>query len=926
MIKEIKYNGYTSVPSDYECQDGNLAISLNLYPGKTSAICPVCQPVLKLKLSSSQSVRCIHEVSSGFNYIIFDSATLSILWLDSSLVTTDSCLPSVPPVVLFSLQQGGQLYSVTPMGNTLVILTSSGMYYLLWKGNEVGYSYLGQHIPELPIRFGLNSFDVSERISVQLPEPKFFGRWTHQGNILGDANKEAMTSQVLAAVNKFIAENSIEKGRFIFPFFVRYALRLFDGSLTMHSAPVLMLTSTGNSPEAHWDNIPSDAVAYSGGPVTIFAHTHALAFSVVSQDFIDAIKKWGDIVKSVDIFVSAPIYTYDQNGTIELFAVSRPGIPYSVGRLSKNVVTGGPTAVDPYYRKNPIEPDLFNDFVDIPYRDDSDIAFDIKSCAHFYLVKSIAIDRLSTAMTELDIDKGILSSLTAREVMTDDYDSHHTNHPKIAFVYNRRLNIADIRRSYFRGYHPLSVFCYCNSMSYSGISSSSGSWGSTSGNRGQNSSSDSSLMPSGTSRTVAASEVMAYICVYIMHENSEICVSSFSTLFDADTPVRYFYYPDTKACKATIILESSSGKTCYEIKLQPHDFLNGAYYYGTGDLKETTFEAPADMSALHFVPIHNKLYTSEVNNPFYFPLLGISTIGTGSIIGLATAAKALSQGQFGQFPLYAFTSEGVWALEVSTTGSFSVRQPITRDVCINPDGITQIDSAVLFPTDRGIMLLSGSTAACISEEINSEYPFDLSTLPQIDSLAKIAGFSASNLVVRPFSLFLQNSAMLYDYVGQRIILYNPGVGYAYVYSLLSKRWGMMMSSISSSVNAYPKAYAMDSTGQLLDYSSSGTTSAMLPQIIVSRPLKLDNPDIFKTVNTIIQRGNFRRGHVRSVLYGSRDLTTWHLIWSSNDHYLKGFSGTPYKYFRILLLCGLSSVNDISGATVSFIPRLTNQLR
>ena len=30
MNKEIKYNGYSTQPSDYECQDGDLAISLNL--------------------------------------------------------------------------------------------------------------------------------------------------------------------------------------------------------------------------------------------------------------------------------------------------------------------------------------------------------------------------------------------------------------------------------------------------------------------------------------------------------------------------------------------------------------------------------------------------------------------------------------------------------------------------------------------------------------------------------------------------------------------------------------------------------------------------------------------------------------------------------------------------------------------------------
>lgn len=30
MNKDVKYNGYTASPSDYECQDGEMSLSLNL--------------------------------------------------------------------------------------------------------------------------------------------------------------------------------------------------------------------------------------------------------------------------------------------------------------------------------------------------------------------------------------------------------------------------------------------------------------------------------------------------------------------------------------------------------------------------------------------------------------------------------------------------------------------------------------------------------------------------------------------------------------------------------------------------------------------------------------------------------------------------------------------------------------------------------
>ena len=165
------------------------------------------------------------------------------------------------------------------------------------------------------------------------------------------------------------------------------------------------------------------------------------------------------------------------------------------------------------------------------------------------------------------------------------------------------------------------------------------------------------------------------------------------------------------------------------------------------------FEATADAEARVSVP--NKIYTSEVNNPFSFPLLGINTIGTGEIIGISTAAKALSEGQFGQFPLYAFTTDGVWALEVSATGSYSAKQPITRDVCLDGRSITQIDDAVLFATARGIMLISGSESICITDILDAEQPFLISQLPSAQKFVEnVASLSMDNVNYLPFQTFL----------------------------------------------------------------------------------------------------------------------------------------------------------------------------
>lgn len=166
--------------------------------------------------------------------------------------------------------------------------------------------------------------------------------------------------------------------------------------------------------------------------------------------------------------------------------------------------------------------------------------------------------------------------------------------------------------------------------------------------------------------------------------------------------------------------------------------------------------------------------------------------------------------------------------------------------------------------------------------------------------------------------------MAYDYPHQRIILYNTSKSYAYVYSLKSNMWGMMYSDLMYNVNSYPEALAINSNGEVVDFSEALDSTSK--GLLISRPLKLNAPDMLKTVDTVIQRGLFRKGHVQSVLYGSRDLYNWHLVWSSKDHILRGFRGTPYKYFRIACVTSLSDDESIFGASLQFNPRQTNQPR
>lgn len=934
MIKEIKYTGLTVTPSDYECPDGTIAGSMGLIH-EDGAIKPIATPKTIMQLPELMRVLYIHQVGQEEHYITLLQTKLTLQGQSPKTVNELYWYVNGTGIKqkIYSTTSA-QIHQVTAIGNTLVILTSEGMHYSLWKEGQ--YVSLGNHLPELSLSFGLQGTKVHTSETFNIGGVRETSR-------PGITDVDQATNDTLGQVNKFLADNVDDAGMFLYPFFVRYAYRLYDGSLTMHSAPILMTTTTKVAPYVIGDTI-------EGGYLKnchIYAILHKLDFAAIIQDQLTQLADWEDIIRSVDIFISQPLYSYDQSGKL---TNGRPSVSsgnrVTAGASSLKKLNNGRSSADlgytisrgivyddvntqtsgTYYYKKHSVLDLLaggatttigNYYVELPQKDSDTIIGNIKDCSLFYYLKSYKISEIPTTRTVVEIKSDYLRSLVTREVMTDDYDSHDTLAPKHANIYNARINVANLSKELFKGYNPASILPYTNG-----------------GYRYED--------QNGNIIDAFDAKETVTVVFHIRQDNKIIKVSGGSYDFSPWTPITYLFYPNVNAFKAVIARVSDFGGEIYkyyEVPLEPHPMLNGAYYYKGWDDIETK-SGDEFFSDFNYglnknltVELPNKIYTSEINNPFHFPVRGINTVGAGRIIGICSAAKALSEGQFGQFPLYAFTDEGVWALEVSSTGTYSAKQPITRDVCISSKSITQLDNAVLFATKRGIMLLSGSQSSCITDILNGK-EFSLTTIMSNDArdiLVDTYGLP-NNTDTITFEDYITDCRMLYDYKGQRIVLYNPNHTYAYVYSMRSKLWGMMPSNFTEPVNAYPDAYVMTYENALVNVSEHETSNpssdavAAQKQYFITRPLKLDAPDILKTISTIIQRGQFAKGHVKQVLYASRDLIYWIPVWSSTDHYLRGFSGTPYKYFRILVIANLEEGESIEGCSVQYQPRFNTKLR
>lgn len=903
MVKEISYNGYTLLPSDYECPDGDLSTAMNLIP-EDGVLKPVLPPVPGITLAEGERLLCIHSVPAQKNYILMKPASgnkFHLQWIKK----TDTMTSASPTATIATYTD---FRDIAMIGNTIVLATDEGLQYILWKDTD--YLKLDNRPPFTAIEFGMcrvGTLNNSE--SCEIPARCAPG-WNGARSRAEMSELESFTQSVYGLLNPAVAENVTSKGFFYQPFFIRYAYRLFDGSYSWHSAPVLMLpTITPPVVKYADDGTHPDATGTLNATLTLNVNYFALTYRILS-DNIAKLSDWSDIIAGIDIFVSAPLYTYDQSKTIawrpvtklrsmllDLYDWNPDGLDLrgDSSIIPSEVFVGhyADTSSDKYVDHTmPTAGNASYDIVNI--RLNERFTESVMSNHLFYKVAEIDVKDIKsmTAMSRLKLSNSDLSDITTRPTLPDDYQSHCTIRADKLFPYNARLNLSGVELTPAPPFPLRSIFQFGN--------------------------------PDGA----AASSVT--ITVWTRH-NGVKCHALRNGTSTADTFYnpsvnfpRYIYYPDASAYKMEIRISDSQ---YFIINLTPHDFLNGAYYFNSRFSPDPTpkNELPESSDCAACVLVDSKIYTSEVNNPFVFPATGICTVGTGRILGLSAAVKALSQGQFGHFPLYAFTTEGVWALEVSSTGTYSARQPVTRDVCINPDSITQVDTAVLFATDRGIMMISGSESRCLSASLgmNETVPELTDLLPHAEEIMELGQLSSSEIDALPFISFIRECRMLYDYVNQRIILYNPDCSYAYLYSMKSKQWGMMRSTIAYSIDSYPDVLAVDNGNHLIDFSY---TSSSVTGIIITRPLKLDAPDILKTVDTVVQRGYFKEANVSSVLYGSRDLFSWHLISSSVSPRLYGFGGTPYKYFRVVVICQLDGNESLSGCTLQYIQRFTNRIR
>ena len=266
------------------------------------------------------------------------------------------------------------------------------------------------------------------------------------------------------------------------------------------------------------------------------------------------------------------------------------------------------------------------------------------------------------------------------------------------------------------------------------------------------------------------------------------------------------------------------------------------------------------------------LKVSAVDNPYYFPVAQTYKV-EGDIVGLASNAEAISTGQFGQYPLYVFTKEGIWAMAVDTSGkgAYASQSPFSREVCSG--AICPVSGGLVFSTERGLMAVSGGEVAELSA------PLDGMGLEMLEwsevlfgAIADKAGVSVGDIV--PIRDYLKGAKLAYNYLHNEVIVSNSANGYSYVYSIDNKEWSVIDTVFDAVTNSYPELVVYDN-GAKKRYTFNDKTTSIPGVVAITRPIKVDGVD-FKRLRQAALRCTFD-GSLNFYVLGSNDGATFTCI-------------------------------------------------
>lgn len=866
FFKEVGLLGISnSKPADV-CNDGECCDIVNMR--SNNGIWHVCGMPEKIFESDDKNFICkfVHCNDDYSHLISYDG--YNIFWEASfengKWISVNKIIAKIENVTSFK-----------SMGNILMAVCGNGFQYMIF--NENSYSLIGEiNMPLLQFKFQVPIIDSHSNAKIY-ELPYSMENIEKELNYIYIANK--FYNEIITEINDINNRNNT----FSSPVWVRYAIRLFDGSYIKPSSPILMM------PENNIRDLYKTTVIISynddkkkGSVVNpnISFKGYPLYFDTLNLPSSD----WDNIISSIDIFISKPLFIGSENG-------------YNV--LYKNE----------HYEKGNDSYSTYYVDLEFPTLSDKEIKENLLNETLFYKVASY---KLSELREDIDNAKPInpsftLEGLTSQEILHIDNSSHYNFTGDISFLYNSRLHIGNIRRCLPK---PFDITTFVAPLSkFNGYESKS---------------SFKDLSSCHIKVTVKSGTGDKYV-----EYNSAIPKEGFLTPFIS--------YPDSRASQMEIWLNYSDGRKLYKLLPLTGSKVENMAYFINDDYRYISFEEfsgkipTAKVSDYDNFP--NLLKVSNNENPFYFPQELSYSISNGKILNFAAVTTELSQGRYGDFPLYIFTSDGIWALQQGDDDVlYKSLHPVSRDIALSTKAVVNTDNDIVFLSEKGLMILNGSNVVQLSS-------FGLNRNDIVkESVVNGKDFDiiSNQEIIDNFKTDIINSHIEFNYKNRELLFLREGVNYLYSLSLNDGTWNRIKfqeKPLNCFLKIYPQLYICDIEGGIYNLSKE-IDNVSMPFLFSTRAIKCNNNCTFKHLKEVNFKGeldfidNNMRIEISASNYPDRGFSKISEL-SLKDSFRDGVRipiyAPSYKYFRVSgygnAKCGMNINNILLTYTLKYNSRV-----
>jgi hypothetical protein len=496
-----------------------------------------------------------------------------------------------------------------------------------------------------------------------------------------------------------------------------------------------------------------------------------------------------------------------------------------------------------------------------------------------------------------------------------------------------------------------------------------------------------------------ASLIAQCYVVYLRTEDGEKAVcSDWSSVYRLNSGTNRYYlklptlvsYPDYRAYKAVLYLRKQGKVYKFrEYDLTANKDHNFSYYYiyafssimdntlllpttlspktGTGSdysvlLSDATIQLPSDLSTLgleetvfpatdNAIRTVNNTAVSALHLPMFYPVKHYNIVGNRRVIGFSVNNLSIDATNFGIYPVFVFSENGIYAMELGTGDVLVTRiVPLSGDVCIDKNSITNIGGATLFASKDGLRILQGQRSQKLTGMLEHYTGNPLSGNRHFEALLTKYGLNGLISDYGDFQHFLHGAKSYLHYKENEVVVTNEAYPYSYVLHLpkTSEGGGIRISKIAERyyniLNDYPNAYGTNADGSVIyDIGSeqlAAGSSSKQDVFVQTNAFKLGT-DEFEMIRRMIARirlsaltGEQRMG---AYLFVSNDTRKWAWVDGCEITAQNAPQGAQnfaplrcpasVKYGMLVIAGAMDSVQDsLTHVSVDYEKRYENKIR